>query len=160
MGPLKKIWFSVTSFRRIHFSLNSFVSIAVIAAIIYIVFLKDLAIAGNNLIAAWYSPESVWHPFLMGVLASVVAAFIFALAGVFVFGWINKFRLIGNYDAFAIDDNGNREPWGTVKISYHPMSTSTHHVPVKLTLTYEDVVLEGDGLIIDNRYIAGHYAED
>lgn len=55
--------------------------------------------------------------------------------------------------------DGKEEEWGMVKIIYPPWSGEPFENPVKLSLEYDDIVMSGDGAIINNRYLIGHYTE-
>lgn len=164
MKFLQRFWFALRSIFRMHFSIPSLVTFAVVFALVYHFLARDLVAYLSTLLNAWYDPTSIWHPFVVGVAATIVTTAIFALAGVLFLDWYNKCRLTGKYNAYELDAQTNTwTDWGVVTISYHPFASTTHHTPVRLRLTFdqggEELVLEGDGIIIDNRYLAGHYAE-
>tara|TARA_R110002096_G_C14637306_1_gene725289 strand:+ start:1246 stop:1833 length:588 start_codon:yes stop_codon:yes gene_type:complete len=147
-----------------HFSVPSLITVLVIFLLVYQFLARDLVVCLGKLLDAWYDQTSVWHPFVVGVAATVITTMIFAVAGVIFLDWFNKCRLTGKYEAFELGKDGETwMPWGIVTIAYHPFSSTTHHTPVKLTLEFNNgddkVLLQGDGIIIDNRYLAGHYAE-
>jgi len=96
---------------------------------------------------------------IAGAASSVMAAFAFGVFGFYLFNWCTKFRLTGTFEASIVEEDGNLTKWGTVEIKYHPLSINTHHTPVKMFLRLNDIILEGDGLIVDNRYLIGHYCE-
>jgi hypothetical protein len=154
-----KIWVAISGVWKIHIGISTAVSLVAIAAIVYHFFLKEGLALLLGKISAGYNSNSLLHAILTGIASSIVAAVLFGIFGVFVLSWYAKIRLTGRYNAFAVDANGGETAWGRVTIKYHPLSTNTHHTPVKLSLAVDDIVLEGDGLIVDNRYLIGHYSE-
>ena len=159
MKFLRKIWSAITSVFNIYIGINSAVSLVLIAAAIYYFFLKDILVVSVNMFSTWYDSNSVWHSLVLGIVASITAAIVFGILGVFLFAWSNKMRLTGEYNAFEIDSTGKENKWGKVTIKYHPLSTSNNHPPMKLRLKHDKIIMEGSGMIIDNRYLVGHYCE-
>ncbi len=159
MNIFKEIWFALTSSYRVRIGINSAVSITVIGVLIYYFVLKTYVDGAYGLISEWYNPESGWHALALGVVAGVVATILFGFLSSFAFGWLSKTRLTGKYQAFDIDQHGNETPWGTVTIKFHPLSKKTDHIPVHLQLNHDNTVMEGDGLIVDNRFLIGHYTD-
>jgi len=156
---IHRIWVVVTSFWRIHIGINSALAFVLIAIVVYRYFLKDILTALFQSLSASFDPLSATHTLILGIISSVIAALIFVFLGVFLLGWYGRIKLTGKYQAFVIEDNGTETDWGTVTIKYYPFSSTTDQTPVKMQLTHKDIVMEGWGLIIDNRYLTGHYTE-
>ena len=156
---MDKIRIAITSIWRIHIGISSAITLVVIAAIIYKYLLKDVLRYVLAQLSGSYDPSSVPQMLLLGITSSLIAAVVFGFLGVFLFGWYSRIRLTGKYNVFEIDEHGNETPWGKVTIKYHPLIANTYHTPVKILLKHNDIIMEGDGQIIDNRYLAGHYSE-
>ncbi|MCB2097168.1 MAG: hypothetical protein KDE05_06000 [Parvularculaceae bacterium] len=140
---------------RLHFGLNSVVTIVVIAVIIFKFALQPFAL---KLLDA---PEklSALQNFGLSLLASLAAAIMLAALGVFLMGWSSKIRHAVDYDVFVVDDTGQELAFGRASVRYSPFSGTNQHTSVKMQLINGDIELDGNGMIIDNRYLAGTYTE-
>lgn len=156
---LKKAVFAATSIWRLHIGINSVVTLVIIFLLVYNYLLKELVAGWASAFAQWFDSTSAWHSLALGVIASIIAAFVFGVLGVFLLGWFNKAKLTGKYEAKEALPDDKWEHWGEVVIKYHPLNASTHHTSVKLRLVSGDKILEGDGLIVDNTYLLGYYTE-
>ena len=155
----KKIVAGIKATWRIHIGISSGLVILAAAVLLYHFLLKGFLGHLFGEIKKNYDPNSLVHAIGTGIVSGILSAVAFGLIGVFVLGWYSKFRLTGKYNAFTVDNDGEEQPWGEVEIRYHPLSDDSHHMSVKLFLQFNDIKLEGDGLIIDNRYLIGHYYE-
>lgn len=155
----RKFWAAATSIFRIHIGISSAITFLVIILLVYNYLLKDLIITSFSFVSNWYDSTSFGHSLILGIIASLLAVLIFGFVGVFLLSWYSKMMLTGEYDAFDIDEKNVSTPWGKATIKYYPLSTATHHTAVKIRLKHDDVVMEGDGLIIDNLYLIGHYTD-
>jgi len=146
---------AITSLGRLHFGINSVITIAVVAVIIFKFVLQPFFL--KILVA----PEKLTalQNFGLSILASVVAAIVFGVLGVFLMGWSARVRHAVDYDVYVIATDNRETPFGTASIRYYPLSATNQHTPVKLQLKFGDIVLDGNGMIVDNRYLAGTYTE-
>jgi len=154
-----KLRYAFTAMWRIHIGINSAVTFIAIAVLVYQFFLLDIVLGWSTAFADWFDPSKSLHMLVLGIVASVIAAFVFGLLGVFLMDWYSKSSLTGKFSAFEKIGDDEWSAWGDVKVKYHPLNASTHHTSVKLQLIDGDKVLEGDGMIVDNRYLVGYYSE-
>lgn len=155
----KELWFALTSAYRIRIGINSAVSITVIAVLIYKFVLKSYMDGAYLFVSSNYDPDSFWHAMVLGVVAGIVATVLFGLLSTYAFGWLAKTRLTGEFSALDVDKKGNETRWGEATIKYYPLSKRTDHIPVFLQLIHDEILMEGDGLIVDNQFLIGHYTD-
>lgn len=160
----EKIKVALSATWRLHLGIQAILVLLIIFSISY-VSLRDILLRINEGGHLKYDPNSLLWALFVGCISSVVSAISFGLAGAFLWNWVSKMKFTGNYDVFIVerDENGevmSEEPWGESKVLYCPLSGSGgDFVPVKLELTHDDVVLSGEGKIINNTYMFGHYTE-
>jgi hypothetical protein len=103
--------------------------------------------------------DSVLTNLSLGVLSNIITAVLLAVLGLFFFRLLMRARLSGDYKAVELSADNTATDWGTVRILFAPLALDLNGVPVKLQLRNGDVLLEGKGLIVDNRTLVGHYTE-
>ncbi|MEH0166723.1 hypothetical protein [Roseateles microcysteis] len=102
--------------------------------------------------------NSVAETLILGVISNVITALLLAAIALAFFRLLMRSRLSGDYKAFQIE--GDQEiPYGTAKILFSPLALDRGGIPVKLRLDHDDLHLEGQGHIVNNSILIGHYIE-
>lgn len=135
-----------------------------VALIVFVVIfrapLTDYFIAPSfKFLSQVFNTPEVATELMIGTISSVIAAIIFTLGGFILLQFYMRNRLSGTFDAFDLQVDGKEEAWGKAKVVYRPWAPDRNGVPVKLLLTRNDIILQGRGLIVNNRYLVGHYTE-
>jgi len=130
----------------------------VIIGWLYIFVFSDPVLYILQELSADYSSNSFMYTIITGVISSFFAAILLAFIGIVFFNWYQKTLLTGRYKATELILNGDDVDWGVVTIKFIPFETGKGYA-VKLILMHGDIELEGNGRIIDNRYLIGHYVE-
>lgn len=142
---------------------------AVVLIVLFIVF-RDVIITEfimpiSDLLHIDLSKSTPITSIIIAAISSVIATTILGLLGWFIYSNVMRNALSGEFDVYNLVQNSNNtnncleEFWGVVTILYHPFALNRNGVKVKLRLKHDDVILEGSGLIINNRFIVGHYTE-
>jgi hypothetical protein len=110
---------------------------------------KELTAATKN---------SVAETLVLGVASNVITAILLAAIAVAFFRYLMRSRLSGKYKAVQMD-GGKEIPYGTATILFSPFALDKGGIPVKLRLVHDDLHLEGQGHIVNNSILIGHYIE-
>lgn len=107
---------------------------------------------------------SLAREIFVGALGSIFGSIALALCLVMLWRLVKSASLAGQYSAFLKDPSGNfTEPWGNVTIKWNPLEATAVGTPVHMTLICgsdaDRILLEGNGRIVDRRYLVGHYVE-
>lgn len=102
--------------------------------------------------------SSVAETLILGVISNVITALLLGALAVTFFRLLMRARLSGEYKAVQID-GGNEMGYGTATILFSPLALDKGGIPVKLKLDHGDLHLEGQGHIVNNSILIGHYIE-
>jgi hypothetical protein len=151
---IRECW---TTLFRIHIDLPSWVVFLGLVVFFRRQLLDELLLPAATVLSKKTS-GTIGEAIAVNVGSSILAAVLLGGLGLLAIHHLKRVHLTGKFTA-TVAQNGAQVPWGNAKILCSPVAPDRNGVPVWLSLKHDDIDLRGQGLLIDNRVLVGHYSE-
>jgi len=145
------------------------IPVAVILIVLIVVFreqvVNQLIVPVGNLLHVDMGEATVGANVIVNVVSDIIAAIVITVAVWFIYRTTLRNAASGRFLSFnVLADPQNpgetiEEEWGVATILFHPFSLNKNGVRVKIRIEHKDIILEGSGLMINNRFLVAHYTE-
>lgn len=112
--------------------------------------------------ADWLTGTVQWPEWVgslaLNVLSDVIAAVFIAGVAILLIWSRRRHALAGTFKAFDLT-NGKGEEWGEVRLRHQLAATSILGPVMRLELRHEDIVLHGEGVIVQEQHFVGFYRD-
>lgn len=88
------------------------------------------------------------------ITASIITIILVAIAGIAFFRWRYKSEIAGKYKACIVKENGDKEDWGQVVVTYNLLNNT-----FRTSLRRDDLVVNGHATLVGQRHLVGTYLE-